>query len=732
MFTARSHVFRLPLVAALLGALILGLLTTSLSPPTAHAQTNHDVYLAIVVGQGSNSYVTGYVQNYYGEIDPDGFNVGPISGSISRITWNDQNTNSDGRKEMRVVLTVVAAYPLESVRVEHGDTYDCQGSGRSYICTDSDSSPDQTPWKVNQEHNILLRFPEDAVVVNQPSGGGQFPSATRVSGGLPPAFGARDSSKDIELDPANDNTFGVYVAGGLMYVMDNVDKRVYVYSTRDGDRDQAFEWILGTRYTWYGFAGRGSLFYFVRSGTPARVVLYTQVGTDGSGNAIMSTSVAIELEDTSYRGGAVYSIATRGNGFAIGGRYGSGRVTRNYRFGLRNTSGGSPQDVLLPSGESEAGSYGAVVVVNDAHGIFWINNNEVPDAAGNNSKGLKAYDLNAFERNSVFNHLPAYDLSLGHTFQAAWTDGSTLYVDNKTTTPNDTIQAYHFDPNLVYDDSDVREQYPPTIVGVEFDNARTVGNAHLVDIKTTIAHTSTVLGGATNLEYRYSSAVAGSIEPRIAPPSTEFTVKNIPQANYDLKLDVRYHWYNRQVTGNIVIENSPFSDNCDEDDLDDSEDLNGDGDTRNDDNMDTETPNCAFVLKPGDEKYSTWASTRVSIAGPLTAVPNRSPEQQSQVGLVSTVAGLLLTSGVQPADVSALAKNLTIMGWFIVAAVVWAVVYLATGMKTGSMYAASLLWLIIWAGLGPFVAMVPWGMAYGPAALLIFVGGLLMLKRGKV
>ena len=728
MFTTRSHALRLPLVAALLGALILGLLTTtSLSPPTAHAQANYDVQLAVVVGQSSNSYVTGYVQNYYGELDIDGFNVGPISGSVSRITWDDQNTNSDGRKEMRVVLTVTTAYPLKSVHVEHGDTYDCRGSGRSYICTDSDSSPDQTPWEVKQENNISLRFTEIITVVNQPSGGSQFPSATRMPGGLPLAFGARDSSKDIELDSANTDASGVYVVGGFMYVMDANDKRVYVYDTRDGDREQAFEWALSASHTWYGFTGRGSTFYALRAGNPAYVVPYTRSGTDGSGNAIMSTGAAVELGDTSSADGDVFSITVRNGGFAIAGRYGDGTLTRTYRFGLRNTSGGSPQDSLLPTGDSEAGSSGAVVVVNDAHGIFWINSNEV-----SGDKGLKAYDLNAFERSGVFNHLSAYDLSLGRAFQAAWTDGNTLYVEDRTTSP-DSVQAYHFNPNLVYDDSDVLEQHAPTITKVEFDNARTVGDAHLVDIKTAITHTSTVLDGATRMEYRYSSSTIGSIDPEIVPPKTEFTVRGIPRANYDLTIEVRYRWYNTQTSGNIIIKNPPSSDDtCEEDDLDDSSDLDGDGDDENDEDMDIETPNCAFVLMPNDEKYSAWASTQVSVVGPLSGVPDHSPEQQSYTGLVSTVAGMLLTSGVEPNDVGALARNLTIMGWFILATGVGAIAYLATGMKTGSMYVASLLWLAIWTGLGPYVAMVPWPMAYGPAALLMFGTGLLILKRGKV
>ena len=55
--------------------------------------------------------------------------------------------------------------------------------------------------------------------------------------------------------------------------------------------------------------------------------------------------------------------------------------------------------------------------------------------------------------------------------------------------------------------------------------------------------------------------------------------------------------------------------------------------------------------------------------------------------------------------------------------------FFGSGASGVSVYLGTFITLIIWAGLGPVIANIPWPMAYLPAALLIMCIGIFTIKK---
>ena len=225
------------------------------------------------------------------------------------------------------------------------------------------------------------------------------------------------------------------------------------------------------------------------------------------------------------------------------------------------------------------------------------------------------------------------------------------------------------------------------------------------------------------------------------PYPTEHVVHGLPRENYSLTLEARYHWYNTQDpsdsnSSHVLIKNPPDNDTCASENTDEYTSAlgNDDGIDATED-ADTTRSGCAFYVNPGESRYSQWIGVQINIAGVLTSVPNAptpDTDDYDYDGLSSAIAELLLVAGATPDDVAPLAKTIAILLWLLFASGVAIVVYYGTGFRTGSLYVATLLWLIIWTGLGPFVANVPVAMAYMPAGILMLAVGALVIKQTKL
>ena len=314
-------------------------------------------------------------------------------------------------------------------------------------------------------------------------------------------------------------------------------------------------------------------------------------------------------------------------------------------------------------------------------------------------------------------------------------------------------RAFHADVGLAQDPSRAFAQEAPDLNKLEVDRTYDLGNARKVDLRMTWDHTSRVADGATVMEYRYRSLTTGEIGPvDISPFPTEFILRGLPRENYSLVLELRYHWYNSrdpnaQVFGtapnHILIKNPPgaSSSECASENTDEwpgarptSESTNrGDGIDATK-NSDTNRPGCAFYLLPGLSRYSQWATIRIDLAGPLTGVPNPTPESQVAKypeGLPAAIAEFFIVMGADPVEVGPVARTVSVLFWLFLACIVASLVYYGTGGKTGSLYAAAFFWFVIWTGLGPLVASIPTAMAFMPAAAAILLVAILLIKRGK-
>ena len=752
---------------AVLTLFLLALLTIVLASPAAsvpvEAQGSTDVYLTVHVGQGSTEDITGYVRSSYGSIEPSGFRSGPVSGSLSRMTWDDRRT------EMRVSLTVIPAYPLTSVATSMDNVYHCSGSdGRNYVCTDPDDDSER-PWSAGNELAVRLSFMPDSTAPVAPPGE-RLPGPTPPSEQLPQAYATKDAVYSIAMHSLNDHFTGFYVEGRrTLYVVDDRDDKVYVYDLRSGNRREIDEWSLGGG-TWTGFTHYDGKYWSVASTndqTPSSSGRYSSsyiyswefAGYDSDGNVQMTRVREGVLASTNIRGFYARRMENLGNGeFML--TY-SGRAGR-WRFDDRS---------LVPNSLISVGGDNATAFqVEQGRDLLWMREDSgIDDGQDGTGRGVAAYRWSNFLNDRRLVRVPEYDI---YTTRNDGTNRSvdyTIWLDQGSNPPymytfysDSSIQddaatpdvdernrwiRYNVDPALIVDRTASFGQSAPLLGDVEVDDTHQEGDAQLVDIKIQWEHTSRVTDGVTRMQYRYKSSATGEVGPvGVATHPTEHIIRNLPRANYELLLEFRYYWYNNQPPNaqneslpHVLIKNPPDADDgeCAEDNTDEfpgNDPLRsppGDNIDATEDS-DTESEGCAFYLSPGESRYSDWAEVRVNLTGPLQGVPDASIEIEPYTGLVAATADLLLVMGVEPDGIGPLSHTLTVFGWLILATAVAAGAYVVTGMKTGSAYLATFLWLAIWAGLGPFIAMIPWAMAYLPVAGLLLLGGTLALKRGRM
>ena len=726
-------------------ALVAGLLAL-VAPVAVLAQSNTDVYVNLSVGDGGSDAYSGFVQSSYGSVDPDGYNNGTISGSVSRITWNDV------AKEMRVVLTATPAAPLMEVGVEYGDVYTCTPtSNRTYACRHADNAK---PWGVGDTRRLRLRFaipelPPD--ITGSPTA--RFPTPTPLPGVLLGAYGARTPSGDIQPvtnatlptsigTPGNSNYDGVYSDGQRLYVLDDADDHIYVYNLSDGSRDMRYEWKMGDG-TWRGLTYAKGKFWSTHGGA-----LYSFEDTTYlAAAAPKNKSAAIPITGRSSISNTYRMHTINENEFAL-----TYRISSTHHLGRFGFDGAyvSDSSVAIPSSQTLS------LFVDVENDRLWLESagEDVARSQGGSGYGVAVYDWSRYVGGEL-DRVAKYDVYTVETNSSdnqqvgnfIWVQGPTLYVQYRdesitntgATRDNDQYKffAYNVNPALIFDDAASPHQRPPIFGDIEVKRTYTSGEAELADIEFTWQDASYVEGGVTAMEYRYRSAHTGqSPEEAISADSNKHTIKGLQRGNYDLQVDLRYRWYNSQdpthaSSQHVLIRNPPgvtdevcASENTDE--------YPNDG-IKATENADTTQIGCAFYLEPGEERYSAWVRTRVALTGPLLPVQDRTIViEEPYSGFVSAVADMLLVAGMDIDGVGPLARTLAMFFWFIIASVAAAGLYLATGMKTGSMYLATFAWLIIWAGLGPFVAMMPYSMAYMPVALLMLAGAILVVKRGKV
>ena len=398
----------------------------------------------------------------------------------------------------------------------------------------------------------------------------------------------------------------------------------------------------------------------------------------------------------------------------------------------------------------------------DREGRLWARQDfGISDGKGNdNLGGVVVYDWEQYRDSNSFQRTRQYDvptysesgapepvdywLAVGdnYLYTFYYDNGAQDDVATVDTDERYRIARYAVDAGLVFDPATAHYQRPPNMGRIEPENERQEGDAELVDVKFQWEHRSRIVEGHTVMEYRYRSQATGEVGPvLVSADSTEHTIRGLPRSNYELLLEFRYRWYNPDsASDHILVKNPPSAndDECAEENEDEFDNNNVPlGDDRDDridasEDADTTRPGCAFYVDPGETRFSNWAEVRVNLTGPLTGVPDASIEIEPYTGLVAATADLLLVMGVEPDGIGPLSHTLTVFGWLILATAVAAGAYVVTGMKTGSAYLATFLWLAIWAGLGPFIAMIPWAMAYLPVAGLLLLGGTLALKRGRM
>ena len=646
------------------------------------------------------------------------------------MTWDHR------RKEMRASLTVIPAYPLTSIATSVETSFPCSSSdNRNYVCTDPDDDSPERPWNAGNELAIRLTFtPDESTTDPAPGTPHQVPGERGES--LPVAYGARDTGYGWAVPQIAQDPDGVHVDGGTLYLLDAQDEHVYAFDLFSGFRQQFLEFDLDPQNTvgasWRGLtyvAGRWWVFngddYFS----------YAINGTDRRGPVDIGPSPQwIHAVDGDT---IVYALPN-----AIG------------RLSVSDMGQGSTNPVVAGSQVNfpNTGNDDSGVSV-DRGGRLWARQDSGIDDGGS-VPGVLVYDWERYRHRNVLVREQKYDVptygSGGNSEPVDYAiavSGNFLYtffydngaVDDPATTDVDEryrMARYHIDQGLVFDPSAGFAQRPPTMGRVEPQDERTEGDAELVDVKFQWAHTSRIVEGHTVMEYRYSSLLTGeSPVATVSASGNEYTIEALPRANYELLIEMRYRWYNNRESGHELIKNPPAAteQQCAAENTDEypGNPPNGDG-IDADEDADTTRPGCAFYIEPTETRYSNWAEVRVSVTGPLTGVPDVSMDIDPYTGLVAATADLLLVMGVEPDGIGPLSHTLTIIGWLILATAVAAAAYVVTGMKTGSAYLATFLWLAIWAGLGPFIAMIPWSMAYLPVAGLLLAGGTLALKRGRI
>ena len=197
---------------------LLALVAVSAASVPVEAQSTTDIYLTLTAGQGSTEHITGYVRGSYGSIEPSGFNSNGVSGSLSRLTWDDR------RKEMRVSLTVIPASPLTAVATSLETVFPCSSSdNRNYTCSDPDDGSPERPWNAGNELSIRLTFTPTGTS-SDPAPGSRLPGPTARPERLPVAYGARDVGYGWAVPRIAQDPDGVHIDGSTLYLLDDTGR----------------------------------------------------------------------------------------------------------------------------------------------------------------------------------------------------------------------------------------------------------------------------------------------------------------------------------------------------------------------------------------------------------------------------------------------------------------------------------------------------------------------------
>ena len=734
------------------------------------------VYVFMTPAQGSRADIVGYTRNGHGSIDPTGFVNNVFSGSIENMVWDGSN------KTILVVLSTTPRSPLDRLVIdgEGGNLYVCESASsarRFYLCVyDATSGAgEDVPWVVGQGRNIQLQFASAATPAPAPT---LVPNITpfppdNAPGDLPSAYGSRLVDSDVKLHADNKNPAGAAIADGHLYVYDSDDNKVYAYNVDTKENvlgrgfDVASDPKLGDDLV--GFTYADGFFWFMSyqndSSDPFDISYFIRykVTPDISGTAT-AAACNVNAAETGIAKFTSYRVTGIGNQLLVRYWYDGEYYWKRWHT---NTDPCPTQTTLrteaVDGSKVSTGTDDTIISGTDglavdlANDVIWVEGDTVhgPTTGLFDSEGAEAFNYGSFSTGGVSNSVrkTVYDIwatdEQSEPYAFVYADDILYMIQENASGSTYTARAYNADIDQAYSAVSAFAQSPPTLSGLEVERSYTQGDANLIDVRLTWDHSSYVEDGHTIMEYRLTSPVTGRIGPvRLNPYPTEHIIKGLPRENYNLTLEARYHWYNTQDpsdpnSNHVLIKNPPNNGACAAENTDEYTSTLG-----NDDSIDatadadTTQPRCAFYVNPGESRYSQWVGVQINIAGLLTAVPipgdattdatTDAVEDYDYDGLSSAIAELFLVMGANPDDVAPLAKTIAILIWLLFASGIAIVVYYGTGFRTGSLYLATLLWLVIWAGLGPFVANVPIAMAYMPAAILMLAVGILVIKQAKL
>ena len=689
MKTAQPRRTRLSVLVA--AALVLLVCAPFLAPKSALAQTPHEVYFEVTTSSSGTNI--GYALGSYGTVSREGFTIGGVRSSLTHFVWN----SSDER--FALVFASQPPYPLTGVQVEGGTAFNCSVSSTlSYHCS---TEGEDAPWAVNQSHNVKLTFLEPLPSPGAPAvpPGEVFPPALEdVFYG---SYGAQDFSRNINLASANDNPRDIWSDGITMWVVDYTDDKAYAYTLSSGDRDVGKEFdipVSGARHP-TGITGSGAdgWMYIASAGTRISGHINKYNYTIGGDGSITVTADGTALVISGNRS---LSTLTSNLGSPII-LYAGYESYRNHEVISIQPPSGSPTRLRF----SREGY----------RGVFY-------DGAR-----LLVYSFSSSK--DVFRVLPAPTESLfrpDYTTDARgmWGNKNTLWITDSD--GNAKVVKAHYFRKLT--DEELEQtfstsafvQNPPIIKDISLGRSYSVGNATVADVELSWVHTSRLQEASAaaktvaRVEYEYDSRTTGKVGPIVVRPyPASVAIQALPKSDYNLNIRVRYEWINNSAD-EISINNPPGLGPCAEED---EEDYN--------------TPGCAFKLPAGEKRISAWSDIyAVQISGFLIPVPDVAGVGETQYhGVTGAVSEGLIIIGVAPDDSMGLGRTLTIIGWLGLALTLGAVAFFGSGASGASVYLGTFITLIIWAGLGPVVANIPWPMAYLPAALLIMSLGLFAIKK---
>ena len=273
--------------------------------------------------------------------------------------------------------------------------------------------------------------------------------------------------------------------------------------------------------------------------------------------------------------------------------------------------------------------------------------------------------------------------------------------ETKTVVLTLSIPAAGGTPSPTPDPSDYlseRALFPP----VDIDESTIELSADTVAATATLSWSWTAADATpvTNYEYRLNSSATGRIGPIATTADLSAEHVNLPYSSggYNLAVQVRAE-YTAPSDAALTVT------------------LNGQ----------------TLDIPAGESRYSRWSDpASIFVSSGAMPVTFAFPGAQGNTALLSTTATILLASGVSPARIERLSYVLVTVAWLALATVAAGLLFAATGMGMGGVYLAAFVWLLIWSGLGPFLASIPYPQAYIPAVFLLIGGGIVAVKRGSI